>query len=86
MIGTIGSNAAAVQAYQPVPVEAPAPAPAPAPSRAPLEIPGDADPCTDCGRAEIEQAYQVQAFEQGRIDAQVLEQVAAMYAASRPAA
>lgn len=89
---SIGSTSAA-QAFAPAVGMAPAPAPVAAPASAPsagpavtrarLAIPGDADPCTSCGRDEIEQAYELQAFEQGRIDADVLAQVAATYAASR---
>ncbi len=84
---SIGSSTA-LQAFAPAVGTAPAPvaplAPvtAPAPLQARLAIPGDADPCTSCGRDEIEQAYEMQAFEQGRIDADVLAQVAATYAAA----
>jgi hypothetical protein len=98
MIGSIGSSGApAVQAYQPAapapaPEAAPAPAPAPAPAEAPssylvpLDVPGDADPCTSCGREALEKAYEMRAMEQGSVDADVIAQVAATYAASRPAA
>ncbi len=98
MIGSIGSSGAA-QAYQatgatgtpaltPAPETAPAPAPTAAPStyEVPLDIPGDANECTSCGREAIMKAHDMQAMEQGSVDANVLAQVAASYAASRPAA
>ncbi len=93
MIGSIGSTGAPAAVAQATPAPAPEPAPAPAtapeaPSsyQVPLDVPGDADPCTSCGREALEQAYEVRAMEQGSVDAQVLQQVAAAYAAYRPAA
>lgn len=99
MIGSIGQNVGAAQGYQPTSA-APAPTPAPAPEASPaptpvaapstyevpLNAPGDANECTSCGRAALTKAYDMQAMEQGSVDANVLAQVAASYAASRPAA
>lgn len=100
MIGSIG-NAGAASGYQPTgAASAPAPAPAPAPEAAPapapvatpstydvpLDAPADANECTSCGREALSKAYEMQAMEQGSVDANVLAQVAASYAASRPAA
>lgn len=94
MIGSIGSTGAA-QAFQPAtaaPAPAPEAAPAPAPSagpstyEVPLDVPGDANECTSCGREALNKAYEMQAMEQGSVDANVLAQVAASYSASRPAA
>ncbi len=93
MIGSIGQQhvGATPGAFQPA-APAPSPAPTPLPEAAPssyevpLDVPGDANECTSCGREALSKAYELQAMEQGSVDANVLAQVAATYAASRPAA
>lgn len=79
--GTVGIGTTA--AAQPAPGPAPLPV-ASAPPVIPLEVPGDAEPCTSCGREALTMALAERSDRQAAADAQVLAQVAASYAASRP--
>lgn len=68
-------------------VAPPEPAPIPVesvPPVIPLNVPGDAEPCTSCGREALMMAIAERSDLQRAADEQVLAQVAAAYAASRP--